>query len=206
MSPILLVAVPLLAAFLSILSKKLAPYLLMAVGIFNLVILFFIPFGFEIIGGFNQPLGINLLFDTYSKIALILINALIVVIAFLNLEKYNKFSSILLLVMGSLNGLILTNDLFNLFVFLEIAGIAAYLITSSNKKPIKTFHYLILGAVGSSLFLFGVVILYSMFGTLNMVDMIQKIQLTNNYKELILPFTLMFIGLGVEAKLLPFNS
>ncbi len=65
MSPILLVAVPLLAAFLSILSKKLAPYLLMAVGIFNLVILFFIPFGFEIIGGFNQPLGINLLFDTY---------------------------------------------------------------------------------------------------------------------------------------------
>ncbi|MCK5731760.1 MAG: NADH-ubiquinone oxidoreductase [Tenericutes bacterium] len=206
MSPILLVAVPLLAAFLSILSKKLAPYLLLAVGVFNLVILFFIPLGFEIIGGFNQPLGINLLFDTYSKIALILINALIIVIAFLNMNKYNKFSSILLLAMGSLNGLLLTNDLFNLFVFLEIAGIAAYLITTSNKKPVKTFHYLILGAVGSSLFLFGVVILYSMFGTLNMVDMIQKIQVTNNYKELILPFTLMFIGLGVEAKLLPFNS
>jgi multicomponent Na+:H+ antiporter subunit D len=45
-----------------------------------------------------------------------------------------------------------------------------------------------------------------MFGTLNMVDMIQKIALNNNYQELILPFTLMFIGLGVEAKLLPFNS
>ncbi|MCK4552366.1 MAG: hypothetical protein KAU02_05550 [Tenericutes bacterium] len=206
MSPILLVAVPLLAAFLSILSKKLAPYLLLAVGVFNLVILFFIPLGFEIIGGFNQPLGINLLLDTYSKIALILINVLIIVIAFLNIGKYNKFSSILLLAMGGLNGLVLTNDLFNLFVFLEISGIAAYLITSSNKKPVKTFHYLILGAVGSSLFLFGVVILYSMFGTLNMVDMIQKIQITNNYKELILPFTLMFIGLGVEAKLLPFNS
>ena len=39
-----------------------------------------------------------------------------------------------------------------------------------------------------------------------MVDLIQQIQATNNYSQLILPFLLMFIGLGVEAKLLPFNS
>ncbi|MBN2540032.1 MAG: NADH-ubiquinone oxidoreductase, partial [Bacilli bacterium] len=85
-------------------------------------------------------------------------------------------------------------------------GIAAYLITTSNKKPTNTFQYLVLGAIGSSLFLFGVVVLYSMYGTLNMVVMIQAIQTSANYKEVILPFTLMFIGLGVEAKLLPFNA
>jgi multicomponent Na+:H+ antiporter subunit D len=206
MSAILLVAIPLLAAFISILGKKFAPYLLLIVGLFNFVILFFLPDGFVIIGGFDQPLGINLLLDTYSRIALLLINGLMVIIMALNLGKYNKYASILLLAMASLNGLVLTNDLFNLFVFLEIAGIAAYLISTSNKRPVKTFHYLILGAVGSSLFLFGVVILYSMFGTLNMVDMIQKIQVANNYDQLILPFILMFIGLGVEAKILPFNS
>ncbi|XMB73110.1 proton-conducting transporter membrane subunit [Mycoplasmatota bacterium WC30] len=208
MIAILLVAIPLLAAFLAIIFKKLAPYILLVVGLFNVVLLLIIPEGTVVLGGLTQnpAIGINLLLDTYSKIALLLVNSLVVVIAFLNIKKYGKFSGILLIALAGLNGLVLTNDLFNLFVFLEISGIAAYLISTSNKKPVKTFHYLILGAVGSSLFLFGVIILYSMFGTLNMVDLIQKIQATNNYSELILPFLLMFIGLGVEAKLLPFNS
>ena len=206
MSVILLIAVPLLAAFISIIFKKVGIYLLLAIGLFNIIVLFMAPMGVITIGGFVPPLGISLLYDTYSQFALVLINSLIIVIAAINCKNFKQYSGILLLAMASLNGLVLTNDLFNLFVFLEISGIAAYLISSSNKKTLKTFHYLILGAVGSSLFLFGVVILYSMFGTLNMVDMIIKIQNTNNYDQLILPFTLMFIGLGVEAKLLPFNS
>jgi len=206
MSAILLIAVPLLVAFLSILFKKISPYLLIVVGLFNLVMLFLLQDGIVIIGGFEQPLGINLLLNLYSRIALLLINALIVVIACLNIKEYGKFGSILLLAMAGLNGLVLTVDLFNFFVFLEISGIAAYLITTSNKKPTNTFHYLALGAVGSSLFLFGVIILYAMYGTLNFGGMIQAITDSNNYSEVILPFTLMFVGLGVEAKLLPFNS
>ena len=43
MSAILLVAVPLLAAFLSIIVKKIAPYLLILVGLFNVIVLFFLP-------------------------------------------------------------------------------------------------------------------------------------------------------------------
>jgi len=206
MSAVLLIAIPLLAAFLSILSKKIAPYLLLAAALFNLVIMFFLPEGFVVIGGFIEPLGINLLFDTYAKIALFLVDGLILVITILNLKAYGKFATVLLLALASLNGLVLTNDLFNLFVFLEIAGIASYLISSSNRKPGHTFHYLVLGAVGSSLYLFGLIILYAMFGTLNMVDLIDKIILNGNYGNLVLPFVLMFIGLGVEAKLLPFNS
>ena len=90
MSAIFLVAIPLLAAFVSIIFKKYAPYILLVVGLFNVVLLFFLPEGFVILGGFNQPLGINLLLDTYSKIALILINSLVVVIAYLNLKDYKK--------------------------------------------------------------------------------------------------------------------
>ncbi|PKK91842.1 MAG: NADH-ubiquinone oxidoreductase, partial [Tenericutes bacterium HGW-Tenericutes-7] len=206
MSAVLLIAIPLLAAFISILFKKYSIYLLFAVTIFNIANVFLATEGIVIIGGFSPPLGISLLVDTYSKIALLLVNALVLVIAALNVKAYPKYGTILLLVVAGLNGLVLTNDLFNFFVFLEISGIAAYLITASNKKPISTFRYLVIGAIGSSLFLLGLIILYSMFGTLNMVDMIKEIALNNNYQELVLPFTLMFIGLGVEAKLLPFNS
>ena len=211
MSPVLLIVVPLLTAFISIMVKKFSAYLLITVVLFNLIILFFLDNGFVFLGGFDQTitnnvLGINLLLDTYSRIALWLINGLILIIACLNIKNYKPYSSILLLATAGLNGLILTNDLFNFFVFLEISGIAAYLITSSNKKPVSTFHYIVMGILGSSLFLFGVAILYAMTGTLNMVIMADRIQTANNYKEFILPFILMFIGLGVEVKILPFNS
>jgi len=103
MSAILLIAVPLLVAFLSILFKKISPYLLIVVGLFNLVMLFLLQDGIVIIGGFEQPLGINLLLNLYSRIALLLINALIVVIACLNIKEYGKFGSILLLAMAGLN-------------------------------------------------------------------------------------------------------
>ncbi len=211
---VLMIAVPLLLAFLSILIKKQAWIVLLFTGIFNIVMLFILQDGVGIMGGhdatsggFASPIGIVLLMNTYARVALFLINGLFVVIALLNIKEYKSYSIILLIALAGLNGLVLTNDLFNLFVFLEISGIAAYLITTSNKKPASTFHYLVLGAVGSSLFLFGLIILYAMFGTLNMVDMMNKIQASGiDYSSLALPFLLMFIGLGVEAKLLPFNS
>ncbi|MBN2540007.1 MAG: hypothetical protein JXB08_00625, partial [Bacilli bacterium] len=118
MSAVLLIAVPLLAAFLSILVKKASPYILLGVGLFNVVLLFFLQDGFVFIGGFDTSvtaglLGINLLLDTYSKIALWLVNGLVLVISFLNLKSYKTFGGILLLAVAGLNGLLLTNDLFN---------------------------------------------------------------------------------------------
>lgn len=207
MSAVLLIAIPLLMAFLSIIVKKLSPYILILVSLFNVVAIFFIGDGFVNIGGFAAPIGISLLVNTYTRVALYLVNGLVLVISWLNLKEYGKYSGILLVALAGLNGLLLTNDLFNLFVFLEISGISAFLIASSNKKPASTFHYLVLGAIGSSLYLFGLIILYAMFGTLNMVDMAAKISASNmSYTLLSLPFLLMFIGLGVEAKILPFNS
>ncbi len=207
MSAVLLIAIPLLAAFLSILSKKIAPVLLLLVGLANIVLIFFVPSGIVVIGGFDLPYGINLFFDTYAMVSLLVVNGLFFIVTLLNVIEYKKMSSILLVALAGLNGLLLTGDLFNLFVFLEIAGIAAYLITTTNKKPLSTFNYLVMGALGSIFYLFGLMVLYGMFGTLNLMDMIHAIQTSSvAYTSLILPFFFMFIGLGVEAKLLPFNA
>jgi len=207
MSAILLIAIPLLAAFLSILSKKIAPVLLLLVGAANIILLWFVPSGIVIIGDFEMPFGISLFLDSYARIALYLVNGLFFIVTILNVVEYKKLSSILLVALAALNGLLLTGDLFNLFVFLEVAGIAAYLISTTNKKPLATFNYLVIGTVGSILYLFGLMILYGMFGTLNMMDMIHEIQTASiAYSSLILPFFLMFMGLGIEAKLLPFNA
>lgn len=203
---VLLVAIPLLVAFISILNKKLAFYLLAVVAAFNVVLPFFLEKGLVAIGGFG-PVGINLLVDQYSLIALVLVNVLFFLTVMINCKASKKLATVLIVLLAGLNGLILTNDLFNLFVFLEITGISAYLLTTENNKPVSSFNYLVLGTVGSGLYLLGLIILYSMIGTLNMSEVFSRVIMSGlNPTMLVLPFMLMFIGLGVESKLLPFNS
>lgn len=207
MSAILLIAVPLLTAFISILFKKYAHYMLVFVSFASIFILDYLDQGSIIIGGFDAPFGIELILDNYSLIALYVVNILFFLVVLINCNQFKKVASILLVALAGLNGLLLTGDLFNLFVFLEVAGIAAYLITTTNKKPLATFNYLVQGTVGSSLYLLGLVLLYAMYGTLNMADMVVQISAsTNSAAATAFPFLLMFIGLGVEAKLLPLNS
>jgi len=205
MSAVLLIAVPLLAAFLSIMFKKYAHYILMGVSIAAIIFLAFVELQEVVIGGFAAPYGINLVLDQYSFIGLYMVNILFFIVVAINCNKFKKISSILLVSLAGLNGLLLTGDLFNLFVFIEISGIAAYLITTTNKKPLATFNYLVQGTVGSSLYLVGLIILYAMFGTLNMRGIGNAVNETNAVITAF-PFLLMFIGMGVEAKLLPFNS
>jgi multicomponent Na+:H+ antiporter subunit D len=207
MSAVLLIVVPLLLAFLSILSKKIAPYLLLGVSGVATLALIFQLFTYETIsiGGFNAPYGIELIFDSYSYYALLVVNGLFFITALFNIKAFYKLASILLVGLAGLNGLLLTGDLFNLFVFLEITAISAYLIASTNQSPVHTFHYVVAGTVGSSLYLLGLILLYNMFGTLNMADMTVALEGVNPV-VVAFPFLLMFIGLGVEAKLLPFNA
>lgn len=207
MSAILLIAVPLLTAFVSILFKKYAHYMLIAVSFLSVFALGYMDLGSITIGGFSAPYGIVLILDSYSLIALYVVNTLFFLVAVLNYKEFKKVSSIMLVALAGLNGLLLTGDLFNLFVFIEVAGISAYLITTTNKKPLATFNYLVQGTIGSSLYLLGLILLYAMFGTLNMADMANEIAISGYSAGVTaFPFLLMFIGFGVEAKLLPFNS
>lgn len=206
MSAVLLIAVPLLTAFISILVKKVSPYLLILVSLFAFIYPYFMDMNDVIIGGFESPIGINLIVNTYTLTALYVVNGLFFLVVAVNISNFKKMSSILLVALAGLNGLLLTGDLFNLFVFIEISSIAAYLITTTNKQPLHTFNYLVAGTVGSSLYLLGLIILYNMSGTLNMSEVATFVTTANNGMYTLFPFLLMFIGLGVEAKLLPFNS
>ncbi|MCF7925451.1 MAG: NADH-ubiquinone oxidoreductase, partial [Candidatus Izimaplasma sp.] len=205
MNAVLLIAIPLLVGFLSILFKRLSPYLLLLISFLSVIAIDYIPMGTVSIGHFIAPYGIELIVDGYAITALYIVNVLFFLVSVLALCDYKQLGSVLLISLAGLNGLILTGDLFNLFVFLEIAGISAYLITTTNKKPLATFHYLVLGTIGSAFYLLGLVILYGMFHTLNLGVLSTLIRQTDPL-IVSLPLLFIFIGLGVEAKLLPFNA
>lgn len=210
---ILLIAIPLVAAFFGVLIKKLSKIFLgLAIG-FNaaaavLLMMDYVQPIIYTVGGFQPPFGISLVLDEYSLIGIVLLNVVFALIAVVSCKYTKKYEVVLSVALAALNGIILTGDLFNLFVFMEIAAITAYILTTMNKGFKHTFNYLVLGTVGSGLFLFGIAILYNMFGSLN-INHIQGIQMSLSYpiaKSLVLPIVLMFVGLSVEAKLLPFGG
>ena len=79
----------------------------------------------------DVPIGIHLVFDGFSAFVL----GIISLIALLSsvyaggyITKYtseNNFYALFCLMVAGMNGVVLTGDLFNLFVFLEIAAIAS---------------------------------------------------------------------------------
>lgn len=198
MEAVLLIAIPLGLAFLGIMSKELSKILLILGALLNAVLVFLIEDGMTYLGGFRPPFGITLVMDAYSRIGLIGLNVLFALIVLLLFEKMDKMAPIMLVTLAALNGILLTGDLFNLFVFLEIASIGAYLITGTNKRWTAVFNYLVMTTVGASMYLLGVAILYAQTGTLNMAEMAGRIGYASS-----LPIILVFAGLAVEVKLMP---
>lgn len=203
MEPILLIAIPLGLAFLSILSKKLATILLAAAVVINVAVSLFVSKGTYAIGGFKPPFGISLVVDDYSLYGVIFLNVLFALVVLLMFNHAKEIHSILLVALAALNGLMLTGDLFNLFVFLEIASIAAFLIVATQKKWVEVFSYFVMATVGSSLYLLGIVILYAQYGSLNMVAVNEAM---SGGVISAIPIILIFVGLGVEVKLVPMNG
>jgi multicomponent Na+:H+ antiporter subunit D len=83
--------------------------------------------------------------------------------------KYNYYALMLLLVAG-MNGLVISNDLFSVYLFLEITSIASYgLITFGLKyeEMEGAFKYLLLSSVATAFILLGIGLLYFLTGSLD---------------------------------------
>ena len=213
MNPVLLIAAPLLAAFIAVIFKKIDKIVLGVVVVGNIIysiisaILFTGTTQFAI-GGFAPPFGISLVADSYSLIGVILINVAFGLIVLMSGKLIGKYAIVLAISLAALNGIVLTGDLFNLFVFIEIAAISAYIMTTMNKQLRHTFNYLILGTLASGLFLFGIVVIYNIFGSLNIIDIQSKLADAGGSAAgaMVLPIVFIFAGLSVEAKLIPFSG
>ena len=165
------------------------------------------------IGGFAPPFCINLVAGPIGILfsALIALAGLLVSIYALNYIRegpQEKYHILYLLLLTGATGVVLTGDIFNLFVFFEILCISSYALVAylGNKAGIESsIKYLIQGSVGSSLLLLGIGLLYGQFGTLNMADIANQIQSASS-PSIFVPMVLMITGLGVEAAIFPLNA
>jgi multicomponent Na+:H+ antiporter subunit D len=160
------------------------------------------------------PLGISLVLDGVSVFMLVtitLVSFLVTIYAIQYMDRFTakaRFYSLFLLMMAGMIGVALTGDLFNLYVFLEIASIASYALVAfgcQHEELEASFKYIVLGSVGSTAILFGIAVIYSVTGNLNMAQVSRIIG--GEFGPLHLFAIALFIaGFGLKAALVPFHA
>lgn len=166
------------------------------------------------LGGWAPPIGIEVLLDPLSAFVSLVVGfvALIVVTGSLGQVRRELagretvyYACVLLLVSG-LMGIVITGDLFNLFVQVEVASLSAYALVAAGGRgaPRAGLSYLILGSFGASLYLTGVGFLFAATGTLNMADLARL--LGDADPRLVAVGGLLIVGgLGVKMALFPLH-
>lgn len=131
------------------------------------------------------PFGIVLVGDRLSTMMVLLtaVLALFVLLYAIGSGWDNRgrhFHALFQFQLMGIMGAFLTGDLFNLFVFFEVLLIASYglmIHAGGNDRLRAGVQYVLFNLIGSTLFLFALGAIYAETGTLNMVDLAERVQL-----------------------------
>ncbi len=181
----------------------------------------------HLLGGWGAPLGIELHADGLS-VAMLAVTAVVGTGVSLYSTSYfghparlltrhtlhtspaqrgaRFFAPLWLLLWTALNGIYLSGDLFNLYVTLEILGLSAAAIVTlavTSQATAAGMRYLIVSLVGSLLFLAGVALLYTTYGTLSVAGL-AAISPSGTLPAVAL--AAMTVGLAVKTALFPFHG
>jgi len=113
----------------------------------------------------------------------------------------------MLLVTG-MNGVIITGDFFNLYVFMEIALFSAFALVAYGSKAEEfeaAFKYAVMGSVSSFLILAGIAVTYSATSTLTMAKVAEVLPAVNQ-KVIFWIGGLFIAGFGLKAAAMPFHA
>lgn len=224
--PILPLASAMLCLVLSRINKNLGKYVVLtalaasfasAIGLFVSVMR-----GGETIhyymGNWQPPLGIEFVIDQMNALILVAIAAVALFVGIYSqpfidsdsdtwLEK-GGFYALYALLSAGLLGMTITGDMFNLYVFLEIASISGYglIALGGDKSVLASFRYLLLGTIAASFYLLAVAYMYSITGTLNMADMGMLLAAQKDSPNVLLAVSMLIIAFGIKMALFPLHG
>ncbi len=162
-----------------------------------------------IVGQWQGPLGIAWKQDPVSWISSVLGLVLILFAWLYSLDRgpsNTTFGAILLVQASGIAATLLTHDLFNLFVCLEILGITSYIMIAMNKgngAKLASLTYLLLSAASMIFYLLGLYGLYRLTGALSLNDIGQALTNTPLTTSLAASLGLIIAGVALRSALLP---
>lgn len=163
-----------------------------------------------LVGGWEQGIGIRLRADALGVIYILLANALLLIaLAYEGRSQVQEraFPAMVLFLAAGLNGLFLTGDVFNFYVFFEIAMTASFILVSygSGQREVRdAVIFTIINLLGSVFFLGGVTALYHVTGSLDMEIIATRIE-TVEPASVIMIAILIFVAFSLKLGLFPFH-
>ena len=161
--------------------------------------------------GIAPPFSINLHFGLYESLFVFAVNLAALLAALHYLPRLREQAATLLLfvimVMG-IDGMVMTRDLFNLFIFIEITSLATYSLIGfegGGKLLSAGFKYIVATSVASTFFLLGTAFIYYQTGTLNIDDIVANRSLIAGPVGTV-ALVLLLTSLLIELKPYPANG
>jgi multicomponent Na+:H+ antiporter subunit D len=161
------------------------------------------------------PIGIYIALDGFNAIVICIINSvgfLAAIYSISYVKRYtgeNYFYALFCLMIGGMNGVVLSADLFNIFVFLEISVISSYALVAFGvgKNELEaSFKYQVLGSLASFLILFGIGFIYWKAKTLNIADIREAFKSGYDRPYYLFVELLILSGFGLKAAVIPFHA
>lgn len=222
----LLFGLPLVTAFLiPILGKIYKPliwilstvvsFVLFALALYGIAVTQAIPMVVYKMGNWPPPLGIVMAFDSFSAFMVLIISIIafascLFSLRFLSTYTGNwKFYTLFMLMIAGMMGIVITGDLFNMFVFLEIAALSSYALVAfgiEGKQLEASFKYMVMGEIGGLTFLLAIAFIYAKTSTLNLADISNGLQLIRYTNFFWMTLALLLFAFSIKAALVPFHS
>ncbi len=224
--PIMIVVIPLMAAFICPilgLWRKEACYVLTVITLILCAVASLETLGgvFKAgvircgLGGWLPPFGIEYVVDHLSAMMLVVISGIGLVVAVYSKESVERelpgrtvyFYTVYLLQVTGFLGIVITGDLFNLYVFLEVASLAGYALIAVGEDgaPMAAFRYILLGTIGACFYLLGIGYLYMTTGSLNMADIHRLLPELYQSKVILTALAFLLVGLSLKMALFPLH-
>lgn len=166
------------------------------------------------VGGWGAPLGIDLMADGLSCVMLLLVQVIALPLAlyarayFSACPEGNRhFWPLTGFLLAAMNALLLSADVFNMYVTLELLGLAAAALVASagGVGPMAAaMRYLLVALLGSSAYLTGVALLYGTYGSVSL-QVLESLINAEAPAAVMLAGGLMLTGLLLKTGLFPFH-
>ena len=168
----------------------------------------------HVVGGWGAPLGIDLAADGLSAAMLLLTQGVALPLAIHARAYFTAgdpagvwFWPLLGFLLAGLNALFVSADLFNLYVTLELVGLAAVGLVAAGggtQQVAAALRYLFATLLGSGAYLLGVALLYGAYGTVSSATLLPLV--TAEAPRLVwIAAGLMVTGLLLKTALFPFH-
>jgi multicomponent Na+:H+ antiporter subunit D len=227
--PALQIVVPLLGGILAALLRRGAPafWLTLAVSwimpVISALMLHEVlsngPISYAL-GGWPPPWGIEYRVDPLNAFVLMLVSSIGAVtvpfarrsVAFeIGERRQAWFYCMYLMCLAGLLGVTITGDAFNAFVFLEISSLSTYVLIAlgrDRRALVAAFRYLVMGTIGATFYVIGVGFLYLLTGSLNMVDIAQRLAAAppEHARAMIAGLAFLTVGISLKLALFPLHS